>query len=169
MSSRATTSRGGTARTAIGSTSPTVFHHLAMTRVQTTHSGVSVDVKASERPRAVIYARVSVDDVRKGKMTSDELAEAASLSVRAQLAEGRKLAKAKRLNVVSRAGRRRCVRIQGQGQASAGGLRRTRRHDRPGRCDAASSPGDATARQSIVRAGISKGDDGRRVERQLQR
>lgn len=72
-----------------------------MTPAQTIRLGVSLDVKASQKRRAVIYARVSVDDVRKGKMTPEELAEAASLSVRAQLAEGRRLAKAKRLDVVA--------------------------------------------------------------------
>lgn len=72
-----------------------------MNAVQPAAPRVSVDVSAPAKSRAVIYARVSVDDVRKGKMTPDELAEAASSSVRAQLSEGRRLAKSKRLAVVA--------------------------------------------------------------------
>lgn len=72
-----------------------------MTTVQHDLSSVSTHVNTSQRSRAVIYARVSVDDVRKRNMTAEEVTDAASVSIRAQLADGRRLAKAKSLAVVA--------------------------------------------------------------------
>lgn len=47
----------------------------------------------SEHERAVIYARVSEDDVAKGRASAEQKVERASISIRAQVAEGEALCK----------------------------------------------------------------------------
>ena len=72
-----------------------------MTLIEAGSGRVSPHMDNIAKPRAVIYARVSVDDFGKGRKSKEEMATAASQSIESQLSAARKLVKSKKYTLIA--------------------------------------------------------------------